>query len=203
MAENELVVIGAGGHAKVVISAIRSSGGSVYGVYDDNASSHGKQILGVPILGPVSQAPEANRPGVIAIGSNRVRQLLDAQLPMEWATVIHRTAWIDESAQIGPGTVIFAGAIVQPDTVIGRHVILNTGASADHDNILRDYSQVAPGANLGGGVQLGEGAFIGIGASVRQYLSIGAWSTVGGGAMVAADVKDNTLVVGVPAREKS
>jgi carbonic anhydrase/acetyltransferase-like protein (isoleucine patch superfamily) len=96
--------------------------------------------------------------------------------------------------------VVFAGAVVQPGAAVGRHVILNTACSADHDNEIGDFAQLAPGAHLAGTVRVGEGAFIGTGATVLPDLVVGAWSTVGGGGVVARDVPPGVTVKGVPAR---
>jgi len=194
----EIVVLGSGGHAKVVISAIRSRGDIPIAVYDDSEARHGEKILGVPIVGFLVEADQAARPGVIAIGNNRVREKISQQLLLEWVTIVHATAWVDPSVQLGKGTVVFAGAIVQPDSKIGSHVILNTASSVDHDSVIEDFVQIAPGVHMGGNVNLRQGAFVGVGASIIQGRTVGSWATVGAGAAVIRDIEPGVTAVGVP-----
>lgn len=196
-----VVVIGAGGHAKVVIATLQASGYSVAAVYDDNESRWGMTLMGILIKGPIANlAQQRPQKAVIAIGNNAVRQRLADELKLQWISAIHPQACVHSSVEIGAGTVLFAGAIVQPETTIGAHVIVNTSATIDHDCIIGDYVHLAPGSHLAGSVQVGEGAFCGIASAVIPGTKIGAWSTVGAGGIVVRDVPDATTVVGVPAR---
>lgn len=138
----------------------------------------------------------------VAIGDGRRRTLSEAVLARGGtiATVIHPAATVSASAKIGVGTVISAGVVVQMDAVVGRYCSLNTACTVDHDNVLADGVNIAPGAHLAGGVQVGEGAFIGIGATLKGWLRIGARATVGAGAVVLKEVPDGVTVVGNPAR---
>ncbi|HMS54844.1 MAG TPA: acetyltransferase [Fimbriimonadaceae bacterium] len=190
-----LAVIGAGGHARVVIGLCRALGLDVRGLYDDFETN---SVMGVPILGTTSSA---SGPAVLAIGDNRVRQRLST-LPCQWLTLVHPAAWVDPTVRLGAGSVVFAGAVIQPEAVLGSHCIVNTSASVDHECRLADFAQVAPGAHLGGRVIVGEGAFLGIGASVIQGIEIGAWATVGAGAAVVKHVEPGVQVVGVPAKPR-
>ncbi|MDO8379604.1 acetyltransferase [Phenylobacterium sp.] len=138
----------------------------------------------------------------VAIGDGRRKSLSEAVLARGGtvATVIHPAATVSASAKIGVGTVISAGVIVQMDATVGRYCSLNTACTVDHDNVLADGVNIAPGAHLAGGVQVGEGAFIGIGATIKGWLRIGARATVGAGAVVLKEVPDGVTVVGNPAR---
>ena len=138
----------------------------------------------------------------VGIGDGRRRALSEAVLARGGtvATVIHPAATVSASATIGAGTVISAGVIVQMDARVGRYCSLNTACTVDHDNVLEDGVNIAPGAHLAGGVQVGEGAFIGIGATIKGWLRIGARATVGAGAVVLKEVPDGVTVVGNPAR---
>lgn len=199
----EVYVLGAGGHAKVVIATLRSAGHRVLGAFSDRADDHGKNVLAVPVLGPIASIEEhPPAPTVIAIGDNRARQRL-ATMPLDWISCVHPSATVHESAVIGPGSVVFAGAVVQPEARIGSHAILNTACTIDHECQLEDFAQVAPGAHLGGNCHVGEGAFIGLGASIIHGMHIGAWAVVGAGAAVVRDVPPHTTVVGVPARTQA
>lgn len=195
-------VFGAGGHAKVVVSTLRAAGWDVAGLFDDDLQKQDSYVLGVPVLGSIAEArripPEQ---GVLAFGDNRLRAKFAAELPgWEWIVVVHPQAYVDPSVVVGPGTVVFAGAVVQPEARLGAHVIVNTGATVDHDCIAGDFVHLAPGANLGGGVRVEEGALVGIGASVIPGTSIGPWSVVGAGAAVVRNVAPGARVGGVPAR---
>lgn len=198
----KVVVFGAGGHAKVVISAILEAGHSVVGVYDDDPAKREQRVLGVRIMGFISEArllPEIF--GILAIGDNRVRQMLSQKLmEWRWAIILHPRAYVYRTARIAEGTVVFAGAVVQPDVEIGRHVIVNTGAVIDHDCRISNFVHIAPGVKLAGNVTVEEGALIGVGASVLPGVRIGSWAIVGAGAVVTEDVAPGTTVVGVPAR---
>jgi sugar O-acyltransferase (sialic acid O-acetyltransferase NeuD family) len=116
------------------------------------------------------------------------------------ATIVHPAAVISATAIIGAGTVISAGVIVQMDATVGRYCSLNTACTVDHDNVLEDGVNIAPGAHLAGHVTVCEGAFIGIGATIKGGVRIGRGATVGAGAVVLRDVADGVTVVGNPAR---
>ena len=200
---SEVVVIGAGGHAKVVISTLHAAGHTVVAAYADDAAQWGGEILGVPVRGPVAAAGEAGlESGVIAIGCNATRKKIAGLVNLHWLTVVHPTAWVAPGAQLGEGTVVFAGAIIQPGCVIGRQVIINTGAAIDHDCVIGDFAHIAPGVHLAGNVRIGEGAFLGIGCTAIPARKIGAWTTIGAGAVVVRDLVDDVVAYGVPARAK-
>jgi sugar O-acyltransferase (sialic acid O-acetyltransferase NeuD family) len=195
-----VAVIGAGGHAKVVVATLLASGIEVKWILDDDFAKWGARLLGIPIVGPTASLSTLGCKGaVLGIGDNATRRRLAAELQVEWATVVHPAAWVDPTVQIGRGTVIFAGAIIQADTVVGAHAIINTRASVDHDCIIGDFGHVAPGASLAGSVTVGEGAFLGIGSAAVPLAKIGAWATVGAGAVVLGEVPPGATVVGVPA----
>jgi sugar O-acyltransferase (sialic acid O-acetyltransferase NeuD family) len=197
---DNIVVLGAGGHAKVVIATVRAAGGEVVAAYDDDESRWGEQILGVLITGPMSSADLDHTPAIIAIGNNRARQEVAGRVNAHWVTACHPSAVIHESASIGPGSVIFAGCVVQPDATIGAHAILNTASSIDHDCVLGDFVHAGPGVRLCGGVTVDEGALLGVGAKVAPNVKVGPWSTAGAGAVCVVDVERDAVVVGVPAR---
>lgn len=199
-----VLVIGGGGHAKVVIATLQACGIDIAGVLDDRAAGKdGETLLGVPVIGPVVAERVTGTRAVLAIGNNTLRRDLAARLaPAEWVPVIHPHAVVHPMASVGDGSVVFAGAVVQPGARIGAHAIVNTGASLDHDTSLGDYGHLAPGARLAGGVTVHEGAFIGVGACVIPGCSVGAWSTVGAGAAVVRDIPPGVTAVGVPARPR-
>jgi sugar O-acyltransferase (sialic acid O-acetyltransferase NeuD family) len=196
----EVYVLGCGGHAKVVIRLLQQLGRRVNTIFDDDSTKWGAEFCGCSVTGPVSRIAEfPQRPAVIAIGNNQIRQAFDKQLDLEWLTAVHPHAFVDPTVQLGPGSVVFAGAVVQADAVLGRHVIINTGASVDHDCQLGDCVHVAPGARLAGEVKVGPSSLLGIGSAVVPCRRIGARTIVGAGATVVQDLPSDVTAVGVPA----
>ncbi len=200
---HEMVVIGAGGHAKVVIATARAAGFEVVALYDDNSILHGTDLVGVPIIGSIDAMVGDDRPCILAIGNNHIRQKIAERLcGNHWVSIIHPYSVVDDSVSIGEGTVIFAGVVIQPGCIVGKHAILNTRSSIDHDCKIGDYAHLAPGVSLAGDVEIGEGTMIGIGSSIIPQLKVGCWSVVGAGAAVTQHIENWVLVVGVPAKVK-
>jgi len=197
---DSVVVIGAGGHAKVVLATLEAQGTKVAGIFDDNPDLWGMQLLGFEIRGPIKEAQAHGESGVLAIGSNRDRQRLADELSLEWVSVVHPSAQVHPTVEVGPGSVILAGVTVQPETVIGDHVIVNTGARIDHDCRIDSFAHVAPGVSLAGTVSIGRGVLMGIGSCAIPGVTIGDWSVVGAGAAVVSDLKPEVTTTGVPAR---
>jgi sugar O-acyltransferase (sialic acid O-acetyltransferase NeuD family) len=194
-------VFGAGGHARVVLATARRLGLRPAGLFDDDPQKDGLYVDGVRVLGPTGRHADHPRlPGIIAIGDNHTRARLASTLRLEWLTLVHPAAFVEEGATLGEGTVVMAGAVVQTSAVVGAHVIVNTCASVDHDCTVGDFCHVAPGAHLAGGVTVEEGVLLGIGCSVVTRRHIGPWATIGAGAAVVADLSGDAVAVGVPAR---
>jgi sugar O-acyltransferase (sialic acid O-acetyltransferase NeuD family) len=190
-----IVVVGAGGHGKVVLATIEAAGGEVAGVLDDDAALWGTRILGHLVTGPIADAGiPAGAVVFVAAGANSVRKAIAARLRGPFGTVVH------SSVALGAGTVVFAGAVIQPDTTLGRHVIVNTGASVDHDSSLGDYVHIAPGVRLAGDVWLDEGVFMGVGSCAIPGARVGRWATIGAGGVVLNSIPPGVTAVGLPAR---
>ncbi len=204
-ARERAVVLGAGGHAKVVVATLQACGFDVAAVFDDDPSRTGASVLGIRIAGGTERAGEIDGAlAVIAVGNNAARGELARRHPsLRWLTAAHPRAFVHPSVRLGPGTVVFAGAVIQPDTTIGAHVIVNTGARIDHDCVVGDLVHVAPGVSIAGGVSVGEGTLVGIGSCVIPGVSIGPWTTIGAGAAVVGDTPGRRTLVGVPARRRS
>lgn len=200
---DSVYVVGAGGHAKVVIRALLASGHTVAGVFDDRVELQKTLILGIPVIGTIDDLQrQPARPVVVAIGDNHTRQAIVQRLDVAWATVIHPTAIVDETVKVGLGSVVMAGAVIQVDTVIGDHAIVNTTASIDHDCVIGAFSHIAPGAHLAGECRMGDGVLVGVGAAVIPQIEVGEWTVVGAGAAVVKDVPSHQVVTGVPARPR-
>lgn len=196
----EVIVIGAGGHAAVVIATLKDAKRKVALAIDDDEDRWDDDILGVPITGPISWAKQfEDCEAVIGIGDNAAREKLAKSLGLTWTKAVHSKAHVHSSVVVANGAVVFCGAIVQPRVAIGPHAILNTACTVDHDCIIQDFAQIAPGAHIGGNVKVGKGAFIGIGASIAHGIEIGEGSVIGAGAAVIKNVPPGVLVAGVPA----
>ncbi len=204
-----ILILGAGGHGQVLadmLMRMRDAGVQVapLGYLDDAAAMQSQTLLGLPVLGRLADLAQiAHTAIMIAIGDNGTRRDLFDRLRRQGERLIvarHPQTVIAPDVQIGPGTVICAGVIVNPGAVIGANVILNTGCTVDHHNTIGDHAHIAPGVHLGGDVQIGTGALVGIGATVMPQRQVGAWSIVGAGALVYADLPSHAVAVGVPAR---
>ncbi len=199
MSEN-VILIGAGGHGKVIADIVMRAGAHVMGFLDDAPASD--SVLGIPVLGPVSSWPQYchNASFVLAIGANGVRRRLAGEMDVSWFTAIHPSAQIGREAVIGPGTVIMANAVVNPQARIGAHCIVNTGAIVEHDNVIGDFVHLSPGAVLCGTVHVGEETHIGAGAVLKNNIRVCAGVVIGAGGVVIHDIETPGTYVGVPVR---
>ena len=194
-------LIGAGGHAKVIVDIIQDQGNAVNCLYD--AAPKCEALKGHPVH-QASEYGSINEPMIICIGANHIRQRIAQQKPANarYATAIHPSAIVSDTATIAPGTVVMQGAIIQAEANIGRHCIVNTGASVDHECQIADFVHLAPHSTLCGNVHVGEGTLIGAGAVVIPGIKIGKWCTIGAGAVVVCDLPDHTTAYGNPCRIK-
>lgn len=207
--DKPVVVIGAGGHAKVLIAALGRLGARILGATDTDAAKHGQTVLDVPVLGG-DETLSVHDPAAIflvnglgTMNRTEVRRTIYERFVgrgYRFATVIDPLALIAGPVEFGLGAQVLAGAVVQPGARLGVNCIVNTRASIDHDCVIGAHAHIAPGATLSGGVRVGEGAHVGTGASVIHNVRIGAGSVVGAGAAVIADIPDRVTAVGVPAR---
>lgn len=206
------VILGGGGHARVLIDSVRVSAvANLYGILDSNRSLWGNDLMGVPILGGDDLLSQMAQHGVTrfivgvgSVDSARIRrQLFELALThgLTALTVCHPSAICSHWAQVGAGSVLYPAAVVNAGAVLGVNVIVNTGAIVEHDCLIGDHVHIATGAQLSGTVRVGDGAHIGAGATVRQCLSIGEEAIIGAGAAVIRDVEPGTVVAGVPARQ--
>ncbi|SDM17100.1 acetyltransferase [Pedobacter antarcticus] len=193
-------IIGAGGHAKVIIDLLERSEILIEGIWDEDLEK--TSLMGYPINGNFSKFIESipQKNAVLAIGNNRVRQQLSLHLTGNTPVISHPQAAVANSVMVGVGTVIMANATINSCTVIGNYAIINTMASVDHDCIIGDFVHISPQAGIAGNVFVGEGTHVGIGAVVIQGIKIGKWAIIGAGAVIINDLPDFAVVVGNPGK---
>lgn len=206
-----IVVVGAGGHGKVLADTLRAAGHIVLGFVDADASKWNTRLDDLPILGSdhaiETYAAEsiylAN--GIGSTDSLALRRAIYLRFHdrgYRFATVVHPGAVVSSNTKIREGAQIMAGAIVQPGVQIGVNSIVNTGAIVDHDCIVGEHCHLAPGSTLSGGVTVGSETHVGVGATVIQGVSVGRSVLIAAGSVVVRDVPDWSKVLGVPAREQ-
>lgn len=191
-------IYGASGHAKVIIDLIQSRMEEIHNILDDNRAITG--IYNYSVIHDIT--PDVlKRKTIIAVGDNRTRKKISESFGgIFFMGISHISAVVDETVELGNGTVVMANAAINADTIIGEHCIVNTGSVIEHDCVLEDFVHISPGAVLAGGVRVGEGSHIGIGALVIPGKKIGKWCTIGAGAVIIDDVQDYATVVGNPGK---
>ena len=206
-----LVIIGAGGHGKVVADAARCTGNWPQVEFFDERWPALYELEGTAVVGDLAQLRSRTAPGwpadtelVVALGDNTRRLALSREFVAagaRLATVVHPSAVVSTSAEVGAGSVVFAHAVINPGCVIGQACIVNTGTLVDHDARIAEGVHICPGVALAGNVSVGAEAWVGIGSCVIQGVKIGERAIVGAGSVVIRDVAAATTVAGSPARK--
>jgi sugar O-acyltransferase (sialic acid O-acetyltransferase NeuD family) len=206
----KIVILGGGGHARVLIDLIKmSTQYEIVGILDPQLNS-GINISGIPVMGNDDLLYDlCNKKGIrdvcIGVGStkdNTKRRLLYQhvkQLGLSIPCLIHIKATVSVESKISEGVQVMAGAIIQTGSLIGENAIINTSAIIEHDCEIGKHVHICSGAVISGGVIIGDSAFIGAGATIIQGIKIGSNSVVAAGAVVVNDVGDGLKVKGVPA----
>ncbi len=204
-----VLILGAGGHGRVVLDILLSGGtATVVGFLDNNPSIQNRRVDGLPVLGTIADLPavvaEHEVTGVvIAIGDNGTRRGLSRQIQqagIPLVNAIHPSASLAFNASLGRGVVVAAGVVVCANCQIGDAVILNTGCIVDHQTMIGEGSHICPGVRVAGRVKVESGVFVGIGATIVPHVTLGCESIVGAGSVVLEDVPELATVVGVPAK---
>ena len=204
-----IVVVGAGGHGKVVADVVRAGDAFEIAAFADELALQrdGDLYLGVKVLAGEDSLARARSLGIgyamVAFGDCKARLGCCERLQahgFEIVSAIHPRAIVSPDVSIGAGTVVVAGAVVAAAARLGEAVIVNTGATVDHDCVLDDGVHIEPGVHLAGRVHVGLATTIGIGAVVVKDRRIGAHSHIGAGAVVTRDLPDGVIAYGVPAR---
>jgi acetyltransferase EpsM len=203
--KKKLIILGAGNFAEEALDLTRDTGSFdvVCFVEGINREQCSERIADVPIVW-IEDLSQYDRSHALlcAVGSTKRRTFIAkaAEMGFAFVNVIHPSARISATAQLGTGILVSVGVIIAAETSVGDHVMLNRGALIGHHVTIADYVTISPGVNIGGRVRIGEGTFVGLGAVILDHLSIGRNSIVGAGAVVTKDVPDNVQVLGVPAK---
>jgi sugar O-acyltransferase (sialic acid O-acetyltransferase NeuD family) len=210
-----LLVVGAGGFARETAEAVHAVNAfapaprwSLLGFLDDDPDKHGRLIGGVPVLGPVDLVCDhRDAQVVLATGrpadyTSRLRLTERLRLVDErYATIIHPSATVGRSSDVGAGSVLLAHADLTADVVVGRHVAIMPQVVLPHDVRIGDFATLASGVRVGGACAVGEGVYVGAGAILRERLRIGPWAMIGMGSTVTRDVPAERMWFGSPARD--
>lgn len=204
------VILGAGGHARVVASILAAlDGWDIVGILDENSASVGETIMGRKVIGTFANIGDLASSGVsaafLASGDGQIRADLFAQCEAEGIScppLVHPSAHIDPAADIGEAAVVCAMAFVGPLATLGRGALLNTRASVDHESSVAPFVTISPGVAIAGRCRIGELAFLGIGCVVSDKCTVGNNACIGAGAVVLDDVAAGEFVTGIPARPR-
>ena len=206
---HKIVVLGAGGHAKVIADIVIKTGNILIGFLDDNVPI-GKTIIKysnkeLKVIGKINDAiglfyQYKDLEFIIAIGNNDTRKIFVNKFPLHYATLLHPSANIGIDVEIGEGTVVMPNATINPGTKVGKHCIINTGAIIEHYNTIEDYVHISPNATLCGTVKIGEMTHIGAGSTVRNNIEICGNCVIGTGSVVVKNIVNQGIYIGVPAK---
>lgn len=201
----DIIIYGAGGHAKVIIDIIEQAGiHKIIGLVDDTGSV--ESLMGYPVTRDINNHLDNGvKAGLVAIGGNWLRsfivsKILDKCSDFAFVTAIHPSVKKARDVVVGRGTVVMAGCNINPFTQIGRHCIVNTGSNVDHDCTVNDFASLAPGVTLGGNVVIGNYTAVGLGASVIQKIEIESHTVIGAGSVVIKNIPSHCVAYGNPCK---
>lgn len=211
MSARPILILGAGGHARVVLEALRAAGEAVAGFVDANPALHGQEYDGVPVLGDDGYLLRTYAAGDVrlanglgSVGRIVVRRRIFEEYRargFNFASVIHPQALLARDVQLGEGVQIMRGAVLQRGVWIAENVLLNTSVTVDHDCRIGAHVHLASGSTLSGGVVVEDAVHVGTAATLIQGLRVGEGALIAAGAVVIRDVRPGARVMGVPARE--
>lgn len=198
---NPVVLIGAGGHAKVIANILKLQRRTILGFLDDDL---GATCCNLPRLGRVKDAEKFSNKAefIISIGANHTRQRVAETegIHLCFTTAVHPDAVIAEDVSLAQGSVVMAGVVINSGTKVGRHCIVNTSSSIDHDCVLEDYVHISPGAVVAGTVYIGAGTWLGAGSVIINNLNICSSVIVGAGGVVTKNILEPGTYVGLPVK---
>lgn len=202
--KDSLLIIGASGHGKVVADiALKMNRWKYIAFLDDDATK--KAVMGLEVIGNTLDAFTCIGKSdiFVAIGNNFMRENFQEKLETEGANIpvlVHPNAIIGGQVELGNGTVVMAGVVINCCTKIGKGCIINTGATLDHDNDIEDYAHISPGVHAAGAVKIGKRTWLGVGSIVSNNVNVTNDCMIGAGAVVIKDITEPGTYIGVPAR---
>lgn len=204
--DRRMIIVGGGGHARVVIDVARAAGWMPIAALDPVGA--GNFCANVPVVGSDEMAAHFRKDGirfaVVALGANGLRLRLGKKLEeigFECPVIVHPSAVLSPYARVAAGTVVMPNAVINSHARIGHFVIINTGSIVEHDCTVGDGAHVAPRSVIGGNVDIGREVLFGIGAVARPGSAVGDGATVGAGSTVIGEIDAGAVVAGVPARQ--
>lgn len=198
---NRLIIVGAGGHGKVIADIALKNGYDDICFVDDNIKGDVTGFLVVGKVADIERLNDGKTDFIIGIGNNAVRKSIAEKYAVNWVSLIHPSAQLAFGSKIGNGTVVMANAVINACASVGRHCIVNSGAIVEHDNEIEDYVHLSPRVALGGTVRVGALTHIGIGATVSNNVRICENSVIGAGAVVVRNIERSGTYIGIPARK--
>lgn len=192
-----IFLIGAGGHGKVIADILLGNNQKDITFVDINPIV--KNLSSFEVISKIPNLKSTDSI-IVCIGNNNIRRKNVLELKGPFTKAIHPKACVANQVEVGEGTVVMAGAVINADAKIGFHCIINTNASVDHDCIIDNFVHISPNATLSGGVRIGEGTHVGAGAVLIPGICVGRWVTIGAGSVVIEDIPDFSTVVGNPGR---
>ncbi len=196
--KKQVLLYGAGGHSKVVIDCLLESGVEIEGIFDDDDDL--VSLNGYSVIGSYNEKESQDLEIIISIGDNQTRKKITQVVRHKYTTTIHPLAIVSKFARIDVGSMVIHGAVIQTGVTIGKHTIVNTSSSIDHDCKLGSYVHISPKACLCASVHVGDGTHIGASATILPGVKIGKWCVIGAGAVVNKDIPDFSVVIGIPGR---
>lgn len=205
--QKKVIIIGASGHARVIADIIKESKDKLVGFLDDNQDIQRNKIYEDKIVLGTTNKKDIEKYKdcyfIIGIGNNNVRKIISNKYPnLKWYTAIHPNAVIGSEVSIGEGTAIMAGTVINTGTKVGKHCIINTCSSLDHDNLIEDFVHISPGTHLAGTVKIGKETWIGAGVTIINNITIEKNNIIGAGSTVIKNITEkNSTFVGNPVRK--
>lgn len=200
---NRLIIIGAGGHGKVIADNALKNGYEKICFVDDNLKG---DVIDFPVIGTsadIEYLNDGRTDFIIGVGNNTIRKAIAEKYQVNWVSVIHPSAQIAGNVIIGKGSVVMANAVINACAMVGEHCIINTGAIVEHDNVIENYVHLSPNVTLGGTVHIGAITHVGIGAIVKNNVNVCSLCIIGAGAVVVKDIEQSGTYIGAPAEKKT